>query len=523
MKSRKWSFVVVMTIIAALAMPVGTAAQDNPSPDHKSKHHQYKLIDMGTFGGAQSSINDQVNGYPDLNKYGDLVGAAETLVPLNQYSNGWPCFPGPNANHALRYHDGHTTDLGSLSPSGTDCSNAQTINDSGEIVGVSENGVIDPVLGINEMHGFIFKYGHMADLGTLGGNVSYAGSINNRGQVVGFATNAIPDPNSMYYLLAQGSPNGTQTRAFLWEDGSMQDLGTLGGPDASANFVNEEGQVAGITYLNSIVNPLTGVPTQDTFLWQNGTMRDLGNLGGSIGGPNGMNNRGQVVGTSNIAGDQLFHPFLWDGRRLLDLGTLGGSTGNAIAINDAGDVAAEADLPGDQTHDAFLWKNGVVTDLGNLGVTSFPHAISASGQVVGSSRIDATLGNGRAFLWENGGPMVDLNTLIPTNSSLTLVYAYTINERGEIGGTGVPAGCQPADVDACGHAYLLTPCDEKHPGECEDYSMIEVSAPQTSAPTAQYPATVKQGSESPLSPVERSRSRMRQRYHLPGQSAVPRD
>ncbi len=493
MKSRTWMWMNAVYLFAALAMPVGMAAQDNPSQDHKPKHHQYKLIDMGTFGGAQSSINDQGNGYPDLNKHGDLVGAAETLVPLNQYSNGFPCFPGPNVNHAFRYQDGQVTDLGALSPSDTDCSNAQTINDSGEIVGVSENGMIDPVLGINEMHGFIFKNGHMADLGTLGGNVSYAGSINNRGQVVGFATNAIPDPNSIYYLLDQGSANGTQTRAFLWQDGTMQDLGTLGGPDAIAGFVNEGGQVAGIAYLNSIVNPLTGVPTQDTFLWQNGRMRGLGNLGGSIGGPNGMNNRGQVVGTSNIAGDVLFHPFLWDGRRLLDLGTLGGSTGNAIAINDAGEVAAEADLPGDQTHDAFLWKNGVVTDLGNLGVTSFPHAISPTGQVVGSSRIDATPGNGRAFLWENGGPMVDLNTLIPANSSLTLVFAETINERGEIGGTGVPTGCQPADVATCGHAFLLIPCDDKHPGECEDYSMIEIATPQTSPPSGGVPSDDKAG------------------------------
>jgi probable HAF family extracellular repeat protein len=451
------------------------------------------------------------------------VGAAETLVPLSSQSNGWPCFPGPNVNHALRYHDGHTTDLGALSSSSTDCSNAQTINDSGEIVGVSENGVIDPVLGINEMHGFIFKYGHMADLGTLGGNVSYAASINNRGQVVGFATNTIPDPNSMYYLLAQGSPNGTQTRAYLWQDGSMQDLGTLGGPDAQALYVNEEGQVAGLAYLNSIVNPLTGVPTQDTFLWQNGRMRDLGNLGGSVGGPNGMNNRGQVVGTSNIAGDQLFHPFLWDGRRLLDLGTLGGSTGNAIAINDAGEVAAEADLPGDQTHDAFLWKNGVVTDLGNLGVTSFPHAISPSGQVVGSSRIDATLGNGRAFLWEDGGPMVDLNTLIPSNSSLTLVYAYTINERGEIGGTGVPAGCGAPDVATCGHAFLLIPCDEKHPGECEDYSMIEGSASQTSASTAEFSAPATQRNQSQEETVNPARNRFGRGFPTPGQPAGPRD
>src|SRR5664279_813908 len=117
MKSRTRKWMTTVSLFAALAMPVCMAAQDSPSQEHKSKHHQYKLIDMGTFGGAQSSINDQVNGYRDLNEQGDLVGAAETLVPLNQYSNGFPCFPGPNVNHALRYRDGHTTDLGALSRS----------------------------------------------------------------------------------------------------------------------------------------------------------------------------------------------------------------------------------------------------------------------------------------------------------------------------------------------------------------------------------------------------------------------
>jgi probable HAF family extracellular repeat protein len=301
----------------------------------------------------------------------------------------------------------------------------------------------------------------------------------------------------------------------------------LGGPDAQAGFVNEEGQVAGIAYLNSIVNPLTGVPTQDTFLWQNGRMRDLGNLGGSFGAPNGLNNRGQVTGYSNLVGDQIFQPFLWDGKKLLDLGTLGGDFGEGIAINDAGEVAGGADLPGDQIHDAFLWRKGVMTDLGNLGLTSYAHAISASGQVIGASRLaDGTTVH--AFLWENGGPMIDLNTLIPPNSSLTLVFAETINERGEIGGNGVPAGCQPADVATCGHAFLLTPdgdCDSACEGRIVA-SQNRIAADRTAA--TQNPATIKQGNKSQgnkslLSPVERFRSHMRQRYHLPGQPAAPRD
>jgi probable HAF family extracellular repeat protein len=73
------------------------------------------------------------------------------------------------------------------------------------------------------------------DLGTFGGYESSSFSINDRGQVVGFALNATPDPFSMFDFPILGSAGGTQTRAFLWDEKSgMQDLGTLGGPDAEA-------------------------------------------------------------------------------------------------------------------------------------------------------------------------------------------------------------------------------------------------------------------------------------------------
>ena len=518
MKTRKFTLLMGMSLCAALAMPVGMAAQDNPSPDNKPKHKKYKLIDMGTFGGAQSYVNEQVNGSPSLNSRGDLVGSAETLVPLNQYSNLFTCFPGPNVNHAFRYHNGQVTDLGALSPSSTNCSNAQSTNDAGEIAGVSDNGIVDPVLGFDEMHGFIFRNGHMVDLGTLGGNVSYAGSINNRGQVTGFATNGVPDPYSLYYDFIFGSPNGTQTRAFLWQNGTMRDLGTLGGPDATTGFVNEDGQVAGFSYTNSTPNPTTGLPTIDPFLWKNGTMHDLGSLGGTFGGPDAMNSRGQVVGNSNLAGDQVSHPFLWDGRRLVDLGTLGGSNGEAITINDDGDIAGRADLP-DQTHDAFLWKHGVMNDLGRLPghICSRANQINNQGQIVGNSSDCVTVL--RAFLWENGGPMVDLNTLIPANSNLLLTNAVDINDRGEIAGMGVPAGCDPVDQDSCEHAYLLIP-----DGDCDSDNEARIAASQHDADLVrQIPVPVTKGAEAPLSPAERVHEMMRQRYHLPDQPTAPRD
>jgi hypothetical protein len=66
--------------------------------------------------------------------------------------------------------------------------------------------------------------------------------------------------------------------------------------------------------------------------------------------------------------------------------------------------------------------------------------------------------------------MVDLNSLIPPNSSLQLTFAVAINARGEIAGFGVPAGCAPQDVGICGHAYVLVPCDQKQSDRqgCED-------------------------------------------------------
>jgi probable HAF family extracellular repeat protein len=214
-------------------------------------------------------------------------------------------------------------------------------------------------------------------------------------------------------------------------------------------------------------------------------MLDLGSLGGTLGNPTAFNNRGEVVGISNLAGDLASHPFLWTSSRgMQDLGTLGGDAGVTNWINDSGVIAGKADLPGPppQNHDAVLWKNGAIIDLGTVTGDSCANAycVNASGQVVGASEDQefCLIPTGQhAFLWENGGPMVDLNTLIPPGSSLQLTFAVAINNRGEIVGFGVPAGCAPQDYDLCGHAYVLIPCDDEHGagGRCRDGG---VSAPQ---------------------------------------------
>jgi len=129
----------------------------------------------------------------------------------------------------------------------------------------------------------------------------------------------------------------------------MQDIGTLGGPDASVAIMNDRGQLAGVSYTNSTPNPNTGLPTFHLFLWEKGKgMKDLGSLGGTtVASVNGLNQRGEVVGGTFLAGDQLFHPFLWDGKKLIDLVAPpfeAQENGEANWINEAGEVVGSAEI-----------------------------------------------------------------------------------------------------------------------------------------------------------------------------------
>jgi len=187
--------------------------------------------------------------------------------------------------HSFKWRNGVFTDLGAHP--GNNSSGPIWISDSGLILANGSNGAIDPLTGTPEQRGVFFtKDGQVIDIGTLeGGNESFALAVNNRGEVVGVASDSIPDPFSLFGF-------GTETRAILWQKGVMQDLGTLGGPDAIASVVNERGQVAGNSFTNSTPNTVTGKPTADPFLWENGTMLDLGTLGGTFGIANWLNNRG---------------------------------------------------------------------------------------------------------------------------------------------------------------------------------------------------------------------------------------
>src|SRR5215471_18214112 len=154
---------------------------------------------------------------------------------------------------------------------------------------------------------------------------------------------------------------------------------------------------------------------------------------------------------STLAGNLIFHPFLWTKTGpMRDPGRFGADCGIASAIDDTGDVVGEADTPlgctkllgKEAEYHAFLWKKGVMTDLGTLegNRCSGVGSINSKGQIVGASLQGWVNFVQYAFLREDG-EMVDLNTLIPPDSSLQLAAVEEINDRGEILGDGVPAGC----------------------------------------------------------------------------------
>jgi probable HAF family extracellular repeat protein len=404
------------------------AAAATPAHAHPPTRYPYTLVDIGTFGGPQA---DQGNS-ASLNESGVVVGTADTSVldPFGASESG--AFNGdPFVQHAYSWQRGTLTDLGALgSQPAANSSYTNAINARGHAAGLSDNGSIDPLLGTAETEAVLWRNGTISDLGTLGGHESQAFALNDRDQVVGVAANTVSDAVSMLGW-------GTQARAFLWQAGTMRDLGTLGGPDSFGWSVNDRGQVAGVSYTSAVPKSATGQPPIDVFLWEHGRMRDLGSLGGSVpvfDGIAGINERGEIAGQSNLAGDRTAHPFLWDGTGMIDLGTLGGDNGHASAINDRGVVAGTSDLA-DGTHFGFLWMNGRLHPLPPVGgaACSFASDVNARSQAVGSATTCSVVL--AAVLWTHGVG-VDLNTLVAP-STLHMTAASSINDAGDIIGEGV--------------------------------------------------------------------------------------
>jgi probable HAF family extracellular repeat protein len=295
--------------------------------------------------------------------------------------------------------------------------------------------------------------------------------LNNAGEVVGYVTPGGPE-TAFYFTggtlsLIGGTLNtpatnsssggfavnasgqiagfgGTLPAALIFNpDGSYTKIGTLGGVTSTAIGINNLGQVVGTS------TPSGAAVVGHAFLYTGGPLIDLGTFGGPGSTASSINDSEQVVGYAQTAtGDN--HAFLYSNGTLQDL-TPGG--GAAYSINDNGAVVGQADFTGDTGAHAFLYTNGITQDLGTLGGPySSAASINANGDIVGTSGLsDLTA---RAFLYRDG-VMVDLNSMIDPASGWFLETASGINDAGQITGTGVYNGEQVG--------YLLTPLVDTAP------------------------------------------------------------
>jgi probable HAF family extracellular repeat protein len=383
MRSRALTCMTVIVLCSALAVGVRVSAQDQQG---SAEPVRYRVINLGNPLGGTSSIGNA------MNNLGWAMGTSN--------------LPGDTTQHAEIWLPGLHLDLGTLGGPNSAVVFANHSN-RGQIAGIAETPDLDPLaetwscagafFPTTTQHiclGFVWQNGVMTALPTLGGDNGFAASINSPGQVVGWAETTVHDPTCV-------PPQVLQFEAVIWGPGNdqIQELqGLAGDPDSAATAINDNGQVVGISGICQ--NAVGAFSAKHAVLWQDGLPTDLGNIGGhGWNTPTFINNQGQIVGFANQSGDLIngqlairFHAFLWTKERgMRDLGT----------------------LPGDAISEAL--------------------GINETGQIVGVS-YGAGFSHPRAFLWQDG-VMMDLNSLIPAGSNLTLQVAGDINDRGEITGT----------------------------------------------------------------------------------------
>jgi len=294
-------------VLIAACLVVGTAGATT----------SYALTDLGASEWAF-----------DVNNLGQVVGPYNPDVAypsnarvINDHTEvAWDTLRG---DHAFVWSGGVEAELGTL---GGAWVTVHDINNLCRVVGGSSTA------SGNYMHPYVWEGGVMTELAMLPGTYwGVATAINDLGCIAGVC--------------------GTYptTHGFLLRNGKMTDLGVIGDTAAGVLGMNERCQIVGASTLSGAMRP---------FLWENGVMRDLGSLGG-YGEANDINELGQIVGRSQVqVVGGAFHAFLWEGGTMFDLNSLvsldpGWVLTSAQAINDHGWIVGEMVDPAGGEH-AYL-------------------------------------------------------------------------------------------------------------------------------------------------------------------------
>ncbi|RSL17681.1 putative HAF family extracellular repeat protein [Edaphobacter aggregans] len=316
----------------------------------------YQITDLGTLPSQTSS----------------------SAVGINQLGQ----IAGSSGNHAFLYSNGTMTDLGFLP--GSNQASASAINNSGQIVGT---------YGLTTLQGRTL--GFLWDSGVISDPFNSAAYINGQFETQGFEPVAINDNGQVAVNLAS---NGNST-ALLWQVSGNQ-ITTLSSGGSTAYAINNVPQVSLVdrpSYAFGAIWSLSGTTVLPTLYPP---------LAGYGPTPYGINQNGQAVGESYANSQAQIHAFLWSNGTISDLGTLGGANSTARAINSTGQqIVGDSDQNPNtattQNRRAFLYANANMLDL-NSQVANIlgwelqsAVGINDSGQIVGNGTY---LGNAHAFL-----------------------------------------------------------------------------------------------------------------------------
>jgi probable HAF family extracellular repeat protein len=319
-----------------VAAPVAVSAHAGPGSSATRTYEQELLPGLNFTGHGGSAATD-------INDRGVAVGHTETLP--DSCCSGWA--------HAVVWHDGQITDLGTLSRARGSRSSANAINEAGVVVGWSWDPREDPVaaqwedgagrqlwapgeatdindggtvVGTSDGKAVVWRRGKLRELPGLGGE-SAATAVNNKGVVAGWSESISGERHAVVWRRMAGWSTSGQARpwtstvggwwsarrrtdgAVAWKGTSIRPLGLQG----IAHAVSDSGLVAGVVFDSSRF--------AQAFVWDKGhvtlvaeapvisvdALNDQGVVAGAIGGNVGRSVCGGRSATSRELAEQLPH------------------------------------------------------------------------------------------------------------------------------------------------------------------------------------------------------------------------
>ncbi len=313
----------------------GVLKTTTPKHDGPFVHATYSAVDIGALPEKPASFAYGINNHGDVvGSSGEEYGLQEaflwqqgTMTGLGMLSpdhlwsearaiNNIGTIVGSSHAQACMWKDGIITNLGSLNGSGN-VAYTTDINNQEQIVGYS---YLEPHQW-QPPHAFLYQNGVMTDVGILPGTTgSKANAINDEGVVVGTSSST--------------DANGTHNHAFIYTQ-------TQGIQQLPTGYINDE--AIDINNQAMIIGNAATTTGSIAYLYDDGVITTLGSLGGTKTFAHALNNTGTIVGSSCITGNTAMHAFLYENGMMTDLNTLipqdsGWTLVEAYDINDDGAI-----------------------------------------------------------------------------------------------------------------------------------------------------------------------------------------